>query len=99
MSSGSGQVGGGGSFDPAKIQGNQPASGSPTGGDLQAALHTKVSNLGELKSMLTQTLGEKDGKKMYDQFMKSFLMIMLTQMQQSAKGADQASKQMGQGPT
>ena len=68
--------------------------GGPSGGSIEKALHAKVRTLGQLKEILIENLGEEDGKKMYAQFVKSFSMLMLNQVQQAAKAAKQASKSM-----
>lgn len=68
--------------------------GGPSGSDIEKALHTKVRTLGQLKAMLEKDLGKKDGDKLYNVFMKSFLMMMLTQIQQSAEGAKKAAQNM-----
>lgn len=64
------------------------------GADISGLLHAKVGNLDELKAVLIKYLGEKDGMKFYNQFITTFEMTMLNQIQQSAKAAQQASKQM-----
>lgn len=69
----------------------------PKGQSIENALHTKVSTLGELKAMLVKNLGEKNGTKMYNEFIQSFAMLMLEQIQQSAEQAKKASQQMRMG--
>ena len=62
--------------------------------DINALLHTQVRTLGELKSAMVKYLGKKDGEKLYNTFMQSFGMGMLSQMQQSADEAKKASQKM-----
>lgn len=68
--------------------------GGPNQQNLQAALHTKVSTLGQLKHLLESKLGKEDGEKLYSMFMKSFAMIMLAQVQKSAKQAKKSAQGM-----
>ncbi|NGX61983.1 MAG: hypothetical protein K940chlam9_01476 [Chlamydiae bacterium] len=66
----------------------------PSGRNVDEALHGKVRTLGQLKSLLTSTLGEKEGTKLYNSFMTSMAMLTLDQVKRSAERAKQASKQM-----
>lgn len=59
---------------------------------LQNAMHTPISDLGQLKAMLIANLGEAAGKKLYNSFMTSIVMGMLQQLQASAAHAKQASQ-------
>ncbi len=93
-------IGGGGSLP---IKPNEPeklgdVTGQPSGGSIENALHTPVKNLNQLKQVLIENLGKKEGTKMYNGFVKSFAMQMLSQMQQSAAQAKKAAQQMRQGP-
>lgn len=74
--------------------GGASGAGGPSGQDIEKALHTKVRTMGELKQMLESTLGKKDGEKMYNMFMKSFGMMMLSQIQHAAEQAKKATQQM-----
>lgn len=67
--------------------------GGPSKGDIEKALHAKVSTLGELKGVLEKYLGKKDGEKLYNNFIKSFAMMMLTEIQESAEKAKRAAQQ------
>jgi hypothetical protein len=73
-------------------------SGEPSGASIENALHTPVANLGQLKKVLIDNLGEEEGKKLYNTFVKTFAMQMLSQLQHSADQAKQAAQQMRQGP-
>ncbi len=66
--------------------------GGVSSGDVEAALKTPVKTLGELKALLVQKLGEKAGTKLYNTFITSFGMIMLQQMQDSMRRAQQAAE-------
>lgn len=68
-----------------------------SGSDLQSAMQTPVSNTGDLKAMLIGKLGEEEGTKLYNGFMKSFVMIMLQQIQESAAHAKAASQRARHG--
>jgi hypothetical protein len=63
-----------------------------SGSDLQGAMQTPVSSTGDLKAMLIAKLGEEEGLKLYNGFMKSFVMLMLQQIQESAAHAKAASQ-------
>lgn len=78
---------------PEEIGGLAKTGEGPSGGDVSAALHAKVKTLGELKAVLIRYLGEKQGTKMYNTFIQSFAMIMLSQIQQSAEAAKKAAQQ------
>ena len=65
-----------------------------TPGEVGGLMHTGVSNLGQLKSILIQYMGQAQGTKYYNEFMTSFGMIMLEQMQQSAQQAQKATQDM-----
>jgi hypothetical protein len=76
---------------------NLPGLGATEGveaGSVEAALHTPVKTLGELKKVLVSNFGEKTGMKVYNQFMMSFAMLMMQQMQDSAEHAKKASQDM-----
>jgi hypothetical protein len=60
----------------------------------ESVLQTKVATLGQLKALLIQNYGEKEGLKFYNQFMKSFAMVILQQVQQSAEQAKKAAQSM-----
>jgi len=62
--------------------------------DISGLMHAKVGTLGELKAVLIQYMGEKEGTKFYNQFMTSFAMIMMQQIQESAQHAKEASQNM-----
>ncbi len=83
---------------PTESSGVGQVPGEPSGGNIENALHTPVSTLGQLKKVLIDTLGEKEGTKMYNSFIKSFAMQMISQIQQSAEQAKKAAQQMRQGP-
>lgn len=65
-----------------------------SGEDVSSLMHTKIGTLGQLKAVLVQYMGESKGTKFYDQFLTSFAMIMLQQIQESAEQAKQASQDM-----
>lgn len=83
---------------PEELGGPSKASEGPSGGDVAAAMQAKVKTLGELKAVLIQHLGEKEGTKLYNTFLQSFVMTMLAQLRQSAQGADKAAQQMRNTP-
>ena len=94
-----GNTGGvGGESSPIESSKASGVPGEPSGGDLQAALHTPVRTLGELKEMLIKHLGKEKGTKLYNTFMKSFAMQVMSQVQHSAQQAQKAAQQMRQGP-
>lgn len=64
--------------------------------ELEVAAKTPVKTLADLKRVLIEHLGEKNGKKMYNHFLKSVIESMLSQMRHSQQSADQATKSMGQ---
>lgn len=68
--------------------------GGPGGSAVYDAMHAEVRTLGELKKALIKNLGEHDGMKLYNSFMKSFALAMLAQMQQTAARAKKAAQQM-----
>lgn len=68
--------------------------GGPSGGSIEKALHTKVKTLGQLKQVLIDNLGKKEGEKVYNYFMGSIAMEMLSQIQHAAQQAKKASQQM-----
>jgi len=84
---------GGPSSSPEEIPGLGEVSGLSQS-EVSGLLHTGISNLGQLKSVLISYLGEEQGKKFYNEFMKSFAMQILEQMQQSAQQAKKASEHM-----
>ncbi len=59
---------------------------------LQKAMHTPISDVGQLKAMLIAELGESAGTKLYNSFMTTMVMGMLQQIQASAAHAKQASQ-------
>jgi len=83
---------GGTSPKPGEISGM--GEKGPGDSDLSGLMHTKVSTLGELKSLLISHLGEKKGTKFYNEFLTSFGMLMLQQIQESAEQARQAAQNM-----
>jgi hypothetical protein len=80
-------------IEPATGPMGDKQSGSGEGG-IQAALHTPVSNLDQLKQLLISSLGEEEGKKLYKSFMTTFAMMMVQQMQHSAQHAKEAAQHM-----
>lgn len=86
-----------GGISPIKpTDGSQEATSG--GGSLEAALHTPVQTLGQLKQVLIANLGEENGTKAYNAFIQSFAMQMMQQVQQSAAQAQKAAQQMRMGP-
>jgi hypothetical protein len=86
-----------GAKGPEELPPSQQVGGVGEGGesgDIGAALHTKVSTLGELKAMLIACLGEEQGKKFYNQFLSSFALLMIQQVQGAAQHAKQSSQNM-----
>ncbi len=83
---------------PAGTSGPKETSQGPSSGSIENAMHTPVKNLGQLKQVLIDNLGEEQGKKMFNNFVKSFAMQMITQVQHSAQQAKKAAQQMRQGP-
>lgn len=67
--------------------------------NVEQLLDTKVKNLGQLKAAMIKSLGEKDGMKLYNQFMNTFGIQMITQLQQASDEAAQAAKKMGGQPS
>ncbi len=63
---------------------------------LLKAMETPVSNLGQLKKVLVDNLGEQKGLKLYNHFVRGLVMAMLSQIRQTSQSADQATKKMGQ---
>lgn len=88
-------------MDPSKVGGNSkpeeisktegPESGT---GDISSIMQSKVSTVGELKSLLIKHLGLEQGTKFYNQFLTSFGLLMLQQVQQSAQQAKKAAQGM-----
>lgn len=85
--------------------GLEPTSGTSQPGGLPEQLsgqeganvmQTPIHTLGELKKVLVEHFGEKDGKKAYNNFLFSFGMLMLSQVQHSADQAKKASQRMRQ---
>lgn len=98
MHSGSSGVGGA-SHKPEEIRKMEgPEEHDKGKPDVEKVLHTKVSSLGQLKSVMTKNLGEEEGNKLYNSFLTSFGMMMLHQVQRSAahiKKAAQDAKRLG----
>lgn len=92
MSSSSG-IGG---SNPSPITPQTGATGGPepSSGSVEAAMRTPVANLEQLKQVLVQNLGEEKGTKLYNSFLSSFTMLMIQQMQSSARQAEKASEGM-----
>jgi hypothetical protein len=86
----------------SSVGGTNPSEEIPGFGEVQGMsqqdvgnlMHAKIANLDQLKAVLIQYMGEKQGKKFYDEFMKSIAMIMLQQIQESATQAKKASQNM-----
>ncbi|MCC5832137.1 MAG: hypothetical protein JJU12_03745 [Chlamydiales bacterium] len=97
-----GGIGGEGSKVPPSespgVGGVPGGPGGPSGGSIENALHTRVATLGQLKQVLVDNLGEKEGTKLYNGFVKSLAMQILGQVQQSAEQAKKAARQMREGP-
>lgn len=81
----------------------QPASFTSSVGDnsaidneMRKAFETPVKNLAQMKKVLIDSLGEEKGKKLYNRFLTTLVESMLSQIRQTAQGADQATKSMGQ---
>lgn len=91
-------IGEGSSIQPPGSSGVGETPGGPSGGSVENALHTPVATLGQLKQVLIQNLGEKEGTKLYNTFIQSFAMQMLSQIQHSAQQAQRAAQQMREGP-
>lgn len=72
---------------PEELSAIEGLKGGQGGEDVGALLHAKVGTLGELKAALIKYLGKKEGEKFYNQFLTSFAMLMIQQMQTSAKQA------------
>lgn len=70
-----------------------PSSGAAPSGNVNLA-DIRIGSMNDLKRVLVENLGEEEGKKMYDQFMKSFVMGMMGPVQQAAERAKKASKEM-----
>jgi hypothetical protein len=64
--------------------------------EISDMLHTGISSLDQLKQVLISYMGEEKGMKFYNQFMLSFAMQTLTQMQHSTEQAKQAAQSMRQ---
>lgn len=99
MNMNTGGISGGSPNPPEEIPGLSASealgSGDGSGkGDISGLLDAKISTLGELKSTLIKFLGEKDGMKFYNQFMTTFAVGMLQQIQQSAQQAKKAAQGM-----
>lgn len=75
----------------SKVEG--PSDGA-AGADISGLMKIKVGTLGQLKAALIQYLGEKEGMKFYNQFLRTFAMTMLQQVQQSASQAKKAAQGM-----
>lgn len=80
-----------------KIPGVGAAPEGVSGEDVAAAMHAPIHTLGELKNVLISHFGEKEGMKVYNGFMMSFAMIMLSQVRQTAQQAQKASQSMRTG--
>lgn len=90
--SGSSGIGGGAS-PVEKPSGGEPVQdGGP--GNIGDIAHAQISTLADLKNLLIQQLGEKEGTKFYNQFMMSVAMLMIQQVQHSADQAKKASQEM-----
>ncbi|MEZ5315364.1 MAG: hypothetical protein R3E91_04045 [Chlamydiales bacterium] len=61
---------------------------------MEQAFHIPVSNLNQLKNVLVDRLGEKEGMKSYIHFMSLFAQQIFSQIRQSADHAQKASKEM-----
>lgn len=85
------------SIRPTETSGPGGVTGQPSGGSVENVLHAKVKTLGQLKQVLVQNLGEKEGTKLYNNFIQAFAMQMINQVQQSAAQAKKAAQQMGKG--
>lgn len=85
-------------IQPSESTGPKELSGDVSGGSIQKALHTPVKTLGQLKKVLIDNLGEKEGTKLYNNFIKSFALMMLSQIREAAQGAAKAAQQMRSGP-
>ena len=79
---------------PTESTGPDKIPSGPSEGALENALHTPVKTLGDLKRVLISSMGEKEGTKFYNNFLKSFAMLMLNQVQHAASAAKKASRQM-----
>ena len=94
MAEGGINLGESGNVSPTESSDIGKVLGKPTGQQMEYALHTPVKTLGDLKRILIDNLGEENGTKYYNSFIKSFSMLMLNQIQQSARGAKKAAEQM-----
>lgn len=54
-----------------------------------------VKTLGDLKNVLVGRLGKEKGEKLYNQFIQSIALGMLSNMRVSEKAAQKAAKKMG----
>lgn len=80
----------GGVDDSSKIE---PLGEKPSGPQSADVKELKIRTLSDLKGALVDKLGEEEGNKMYNDWMKSMGMMMITDMQKSAQRAVDAQKQ------
>ena len=81
------------STPPEKPESTKPAIPKGKGGIVKA-LDTPVKTLGQLKSVLEQNLGKKEGDKLYKTFMTSFVMTMLAPIRTAQQQAQAAARKM-----
>ncbi|MCB1181054.1 MAG: hypothetical protein KDK55_03410 [Chlamydiia bacterium] len=88
------------STPPSKPEETHPVTPHPSegksGGNILAAMETPVRTLGQLKTVLIENLGKKEGEKFYQTFLKSFVMTMLAPIRTAEQQAQQAAKKMRQ---
>ncbi len=84
-------------------KGVEGPSPKPEMGEIKEALggpehggvtHTSIRTTGALKRLLVQHYGEEKGTKLYNRFMVTFAMMMLSQVQHAAQRAQKAAQDM-----
>jgi hypothetical protein len=85
----------GGEGEVGEVRELEAMKGKGGGGeDIPGLLHAKVSTLRQLKDLLIQHLGEKQGTKFFNQFVMSSALMMLQQVRASAEQARKAAQEM-----
>ncbi len=76
-----------------------PGTGGIEGGlqgnaDVGGVAQEKGATLGALKSAIMKEMGDEEGKKFYDMFIKTVVMMSLNQMRQASERAKKAAQEM-----
>jgi hypothetical protein len=92
MNQSSGAGGIGGTAPSSETKGVPETVGG--GGDDASVMQTPIRTLDDMKNLLIQHYGQEQGNKLYQSFLKSVIMMMFSQMQESAEHAKQAAQKM-----